>query len=157
MPSKQKQKYHLSLCGEYLVAGELQRRGINASVTYGNAKSADVVAFSESRNRVITVEVKTTGQPKWVIGNHVPESSQQPWVFVFAPPDHSQSPEYYVVSQQELHEIFKNNDDGYNEKYRDKHGKEFSGKGVISVKKPLLLVHKGQWEKIIRAVNELEA
>ena len=46
--SKQAQKYHLSLAGEFYVAAELQRRGISAAVTYGNAKNADVVAFSMS-------------------------------------------------------------------------------------------------------------
>jgi len=37
--SKQAQKYHLSLAGEFYVAAELQRRGISAAVTYGNAKT----------------------------------------------------------------------------------------------------------------------
>jgi hypothetical protein len=43
--SKQAQKYHLSLAGEFFVAAELQRRGVAAAVTYDNAKNADVVAF----------------------------------------------------------------------------------------------------------------
>ena len=42
----QQRKYNLSLAGDFFVAAELQRRGVMASVTYGNAKKADVVAFS---------------------------------------------------------------------------------------------------------------
>ena len=42
--SKQSTKHKLGLSGEFLVAGELLRRGITAAVTYGNAKKADVIA-----------------------------------------------------------------------------------------------------------------
>jgi hypothetical protein len=61
MPTNQPEKYHLAMAGEYFVAAQLQRLGVSASVTYGNAKRADVVAFSESSDRVVEVEVKTTG------------------------------------------------------------------------------------------------
>ena len=60
--NKQAAKYHLSLAGEYYVAAELQRRGIHASVTYGNAKQTDVVAFCEASTRAVVIEVKATGQ-----------------------------------------------------------------------------------------------
>lgn len=36
----QSRKHTLGLSGEFLVAGELLRRGLHASVTYGNAKKA---------------------------------------------------------------------------------------------------------------------
>ena len=39
--SDQARKHVLGLAGEFLVAGEILRRGITA-VTYGNAKKADV-------------------------------------------------------------------------------------------------------------------
>ena len=64
--STQSEKHRLGLTGEYLVAGELLRRGIDAAITYGNAKKADVVAFSEER--LLRIEVKTTSQIKWVLG-----------------------------------------------------------------------------------------
>jgi hypothetical protein len=64
--STQLQKYHLSLAGEFFVAAELQRRGISAAVTYGYAKSADVVAFSMSGEKAVVIEVKSTSQLKWV-------------------------------------------------------------------------------------------
>lgn len=43
--SKQAVKYHLAMAGEYFVAAQLHRLGVSAAVTFGNAKTADVVAF----------------------------------------------------------------------------------------------------------------
>lgn len=60
--NKQAQKYHSSLAGEFFVAAELQRQGIAAAVTYGNAKNADVVAFSISGDKAVVIEVKSTSQ-----------------------------------------------------------------------------------------------
>lgn len=75
--SKQTDKYHLGMAGEYFVAAELHRCGIAAAVTHGNAKKADVVAVSPDRDRSLVLEVKTTAQPKWVLGQRVPEPSDQ--------------------------------------------------------------------------------
>ena len=60
MPKDHTEKYHLAMAGEYFVAAQLQRLGLMASITYGNAKRADVIAFSESSDRVVVVEVRTT-------------------------------------------------------------------------------------------------
>ena len=60
MPKDHTEKYHLAMAGEYFVAAQLQRLGLMASITYGNAKRADVIVFSESSDRVVVVEVKTT-------------------------------------------------------------------------------------------------
>ena len=72
--SRQAEKYHLSLAGEFYVAAELQRRGISAAVTYSNAKKADVVAFS-SGSYAVAIEVKSTPGPDWVVGGSVPQPS----------------------------------------------------------------------------------
>ena len=46
-------KSHLSLAGEYRVASELLKRGLNATVTFGHAKSVDVVAYGSNRKAVV--------------------------------------------------------------------------------------------------------
>ena len=43
----QDKKYKIGVSGEFLVAGELLRRDLQAAVTYGNAKRADVFVFNE--------------------------------------------------------------------------------------------------------------
>ena len=60
-------KYYLSLAGEYRVASELLKRNLNATVTFGNAKSTDVIAYGSNRKARI-IEVKTSQQKNFVTG-----------------------------------------------------------------------------------------
>jgi len=150
--SKQSRKYAIGLAGEFLVAGELLRRGVPAAVTYGNAKSADVVAYCGSR--ATSLEVKTTSEAKWVLGGSLPEESDALWVLVFLPPDERQSPEYFVLTSAELRGLVLPRHEAYNQRYREKQGNEYSAKGVVSVlRKELGKQHLGAWEKVIRAVG----
>lgn len=151
--SEQKNKYHLSLAGEFLVAGELQRRHVSAAVTYGNAKAADVVAFSPSGDRAIVIEVKTTSQAKWIVGGAVPPKSNQPWVFVNLPIDETQSPEFYIMPQSELNRILTPGDTAYRVQYKAKHGNEFVGKAVVGLSRELALPFKGAWGNILSAIG----
>ena len=80
-------KYHLSLAGEYRVASELLKRGLNATVTFGNAKSADVIAYGENR-RAAVIEVKTSQQKNFVTGFYNKYKS----------PDHDH-PDFWVMLQ----------------------------------------------------------
>jgi hypothetical protein len=60
----QAEKDSVHLAGEYYVAAELHRRGIHATITYGNAKAADILAFSLEGNRLARVEVKSSRSDK---------------------------------------------------------------------------------------------
>ncbi|HXJ91386.1 MAG TPA: hypothetical protein VMT20_00715 [Terriglobia bacterium] len=53
-------KYLLSLAGEYRVCSELNKRGVFATVTYGNRKDVCVYAISDAKHRALKVEVKTS-------------------------------------------------------------------------------------------------
>ena len=44
------------LAGEFLVAGELSRRGYPVSLTFGNAKAVDI--YADTKNKPITVDAK---------------------------------------------------------------------------------------------------
>ena len=46
------------LAGELFVAAELLKRGLQTSVTFGNAKSIDLLAFNPEIERSFTVQVK---------------------------------------------------------------------------------------------------
>jgi hypothetical protein len=150
---KQAAKYHLSLAGEYYVAAELQRRGIHASVTYGNAKQTDVVAFSDESTRAVVIEVKSTGQPDWIVGNKTPEPSVKPWVFVHIPLDANASPEFYVLTQSQIHELLAPSDAEYYRRYRERHGRESTGIGVVTLSRKQAAPFKGCWQTIIDAVK----
>ena len=148
--SRQEQKYHLSLAGEFFVAAELQRRGVSAAVTYGNAKNADVVAFSVSGEKAVVIEVKSTSQSQWVVGGFTPVASQKPWVFVYLPIDQSEAASYYVVLQSELHDILAPLDVEYNRRFKERHGVEYGDRrGVVNFTRTQAEPFKNCWERII--------
>ncbi len=103
--SEQERKYILGLSGEFLVAGELLQRNVKAAVTYGNAKKADVVAVSG--RSACPIEVKTTQQSKWNVGNTIPEANQSIWVLVYLPPDEMKPVEFFILTGRELNVILK--------------------------------------------------
>lgn len=59
------EKYYLNLAGEYRVCAELLKRGIFATVTYGNMKGADIFAIGPNR-RAAVVEVKASNTSRFV-------------------------------------------------------------------------------------------
>lgn len=148
--SRQSQKYHLSLAGEFYVAAELQRRGVSAAVTYGNAKSADVVAFSMSGEKAVVVEVKSTAQAKWVVGGKIPAPSSKPWVFVHVPEDTQLPPSFFVLLQSELHEILAPLGDEYRRRFKEKHGVEYGERvGVENLTMKQAEPFRDGWSKIL--------
>ncbi len=132
--ASQSEKYHLSMAGEFFVAAQLQRLQVAASVTYGNAKSADVVAFGGISDRAVVIEVKTTGQPEWVVGGRVPPPAEKPWVFVYLPTKSEEAPRFFILTQSQLYEILTPIDAEYARKYKEKHGVEYGDKpGVVNI------------------------
>ena len=149
MPS-QAQKYSLAMAGEFFVAAQLQRLGVAASVTYGNAKRADVVAISKSSSLAVVIEVKTSSSGSWPIGNRVPLPSQQLWVFVHIPINTLEAPEYYIVEQSKLHAIFSPIEEAYLARYKEKHGTDYGDKpGVAKATRAGLATHKDNWNLIL--------
>ena len=146
----QSDKYHLAMAGEYFVAAQLQRRGVSASITYGNAKSADVIAFTSTSDRVVVIEVKTTSRLQWVVGGRVPEESKKPWVFVHLPENKTEEAKYFILSQCQLHKIIAPIEAEYFRKYKEKHGIEYGEKaGVVNISRKLLAEYEDEWETII--------
>ncbi len=89
------------LAGEFLVAGELARRGYPVSITMGNAKSVDIYAGTR-----IMVDAKA-GRTKsnWPVKKH----SIQPnvfYVFVYLGTEkeikNDKPPEYFIVTGKEI-------------------------------------------------------
>lgn len=154
MPT-QKEKYHLSIAGEFYVAAQLQRYEVHAVVTYGNAKKADVVVFSSESKRYLEIEVKSTGENKWVIGGRVPEKSEKPWVLVFFPEETLDPPEFYILTQAEMNGILTLEQNDYFEKYKMKHGEDYGDRpGVTSIKKKDIVQFKNKWDTIFNQLKE---
>ncbi|MBN1361109.1 MAG: hypothetical protein JW993_10970 [Sedimentisphaerales bacterium] len=117
-------KYHLSLSGEYRVASELLKRGLNATVTFGHAKSADVVAYGPNR-RAAVIEVKTSQQKNFVTSFYnkfeTPDDEHPDfWVFVQVNGDLERgfAERFFILSHEELSVIQARR----NRAYRLRHG-----------------------------------
>lgn len=144
--SSQAEKYHLGMSGEYFVAAQLHRRGVSASVTFGNAKNADVIVFREGSDRVVVVEVKTTRQPMWTFNGRITANSEKPWVFVHLPETNEEPPRYFVLTQTNLHAILAPLDEEWCIKYEKKHGVEFAEKiWMVNVNLEWLLGLENKW------------
>jgi hypothetical protein len=164
-------KYHLSLAGEYRVASELLKRGLNATVTFGNAKSADVVAYGSNR-RAIVVEVKTSQQGNFVTQfyNKYKTPTQQPhpdfWILVQVKVDAKGTfaERFFVLCHEELALIQAERNREYwvrCGKIRDDQEVTWEqcydltneGHGVDNVLLANVEQHEDQWGKIVDACN----
>lgn len=59
LPKKRADSQVTGLAGELFVAAELLKRGIQTSVTFGNAKAIDLLAYYPNTGRTFTVQVKS--------------------------------------------------------------------------------------------------
>ncbi len=162
-------KYYLSLAGEYRVASELLKRNLNATVTFGNAKSADVVVYGSNRKARI-IEVKTSQQKNFVTSfyNKYKNAEQEHpdfWVLlqVKVDADYNFSERFFILSHTELAKIQAKR----NRAYRLKHGDitenqkltweqhyQLSQKGVDNVLLTDVEKHENKWDKIVKACNK---
>ena len=119
--SGQAEKDSVHLAGEYYVAAELHRRGIHATITYGNAKAADILAFSLDGDRFARVEVKSSRPDKggllvWT-GNldSFPMRENQFWVLCMVPLKGNQeaSPRFWVLGTVEMYEAIQKKIEAY--------------------------------------------
>ncbi|WP_065944433.1 hypothetical protein [Pseudomonas sp. 25 R 14] len=112
-------KQFVQMSGEFGVTSELYRHHIQASITYGNAKSADVVVFSPTGNRAARVEVKSASIQTWIVGKQALQAASHiVWVFVYLPEpadtispaqaaeNAAAAPRYYILSSNQVKDIY---------------------------------------------------
>ena len=98
------QKNTTHLAGEFLVAGELSRRGYPVSITMGNAKSVDI--YAETTAGVIRVDAKAgRSKSNWPIAKENINEDQY-YIFVYLQTEKkigkNAPPEYFVVTGKEI-------------------------------------------------------
>jgi hypothetical protein len=84
------------LAGEFFVAAELLKRGLQTSVTFGNAKAIDLFAFNGETGRTFTVQVKALRKKNFFLISHAGVNPQHVYVFVLLN-EPGQAVEYFVV------------------------------------------------------------
>ena len=99
-----KEKNTTHLAGEFLVAGELARRGYPVSITMGNAKSVDI--YAETQEGMKKIDAKA-GRAKgnWPVNEHSLQLDVF-YIFVHLGTDNqiknNDPPEYFIVTGNEI-------------------------------------------------------
>ncbi len=148
--------YLLNLAGEYRVCSELNKRGIFATVTYGNRKGVDVYAISDRQERALKIEVKTSQRSNFVTSitqKHLANNPNAPdfWVLFQVKPGEGATfdEHFFILTHGEICKVQKGRNNKYAKKYLAKYGKkcDFS-KGVDNVKVADVERFRDQWDKI---------
>jgi len=149
-------KYHLNLAGEYRVCAELLKRGIFATVTFGNMKGVDIVAVGPNRRAAI-VEVKTSQSPRFVTSfyqKYETPDKEHPtfWVlYMIAPRDAAFDERFFVLTHDEMAQAQgERNCPGENLSYEENARRYPRGKGVDNVLLKNVESYEDDWEKIVR-------
>jgi hypothetical protein len=151
------ESYLLNLAGEYRVCSELNKRGIFATITYGNRKGVDVYAISERQEHVLKIEVKTSQQPRFVTSITQKGLADDPtapdfWVlFQLTPgPDGNFTERFFVLTHDEICRAQAERNQVYAKTYQARHGTAPDlTSGVDNVTVADVQQHEGQWSKII--------
>ena len=89
----------VGVVGEYLVAGELSRRGWIASLTLRNTRGVDILITDEALNRSLGLQVKTThgSKPKWMLSKKAERISDPSVFYAFVMLMGGGAPHYHLV------------------------------------------------------------
>ena len=92
--------------GEYYVAAELSRRGLDAAILLRNNENYDILAIS-SQNKQFCIQVKTTWNTKrWKLNSKIETtfSNNHFYVFVVLYEDDTKKPDFMIIHSKEIAE-----------------------------------------------------
>jgi len=149
--------YLLNLAGEYRVCSELCKRGVLATVTYGNRKGVDVYAISDRQERALKIEVKTSQRGRFVTGITQKGLAEDPtapdfWVLfeLAAANDGTFTERFFVLTHSEICRIQKAKNKKHNDRYESKHGRRYDfSLGVDNVTINDVERHENHWSKVL--------
>jgi len=148
MKQSQEEKYCLNMAGEFSVCAELQKRKIDATVTYGNKKAVDIIIIGKNK-QAWSVEVKTTTSNKFVTGffqkYYQADIEPRPnfWVLVKIE-DKTKNADFYVLTHKEMGEV---------QKGRNKMKEWHKVIGVDNVLTEHIEEYKNKWETILNEIK----
>ncbi len=89
------------MAGEYLVAGELARRGYPVAITPGKAKAVDIVTYEGPEIRVNAKAIR--GKGNWPLKREsVRDDLWYVFVFLRTPTMYHKPPEYFIALGKEV-------------------------------------------------------
>lgn len=89
------------MAGEFLTVGKLFKRGYQASITFGNAKSIDVLVYNPKSDKSFKVQVKTLRKKNCFLIKKENLNPDHIYIFIILH-DFDQPEEYFVVSGNEI-------------------------------------------------------
>ena len=147
-------KIRTGLAGEYLVAGIMNLKGWDASLTLKNYPGVDVFGKNPQTGEHTSIQVKSCWNNNfWVGVRHsersiIKEKIQGPYVFVhFEIIDGKESASFFILTRNEVIELVNKSDDAY---YYGPHRKPIKEDYPIalSLKKDNLFKYKDHWESL---------
>ncbi len=152
--------------GEYLVVGELLKRGVIAAPAPRNSPGFDVLVTNGVNSLNVRVKTKTEASKSWVWmckkdGSIFRDlSDRADYTVLVDLRDKDTSPDYYVVQTAELNRRLKDIDDYYKKKLAEQ-GKKYNADNRMRRiglefphHKDWLYAAKGDWDVVL---NDLEA
>jgi hypothetical protein len=148
------EKYLLNLAGEYRVCAELLKRGVFATITYGNQKGADIYAIGPNLKAAV-IEVKASNSSRFVTSfyqKYKDEIAPHPtfWVlYSLQQSDGDFIEKFFVLTHDEMGRVQADRVSGsaalsYTERVAALAG------GVDNVLIEHVKAHESAWEKIVR-------
>lgn len=154
--------YLLALAGEYRVCSELNKRGIFATVTYGNRKDVDVYAIGELNGKALKIEVKTSQKGQFVTritqkkklngGAGTPDF----WVLFHLQQvgGGTYSERFFILSHAEICEAQALRNKVYGDGYQARHGRQYDfSTGVDNVRVVDVKKYEDAWSKITNQLS----
>ena len=105
-------KLHSTLfgvAGEYLVAGELSRRGYLAAITLRNAKGVDIIATNSTASRSVAIQCKTRYSKGrcWVLGEKAETYYAANLFYVFVSLNFGEPADFHIVPSKTVADTIK--------------------------------------------------
>ena len=155
-------KYHLNLAGEYRVCSEILKRGIFATVTYGNKKGADIVAVDLNR-RAALVEVKASNSLRFVTSFYqkyktpidaiTPLDARPTFWVLYSVVGSEQTERFFILTHAEMAEAQAcRNAPGECLTYAER--VQRWSRGVDNVNLSSVVAHENCWGKIVSYCND---
>ncbi len=145
----QTRRYQTQWSSQFLVAGELTRRGYLVSLTFGNANFTDLMVETP-KNQHFSVDVKGQSTKNfWIIKSPEGDRNDRFFILVYVPRDLTKSPQYFILSSTDMKEELKQNREKVRQaedKRREPYSPKFPPDG-LAWDQPLK--YEGLWDKLL--------
>lgn len=97
------------VAGEYLVAGELSRRGYIASITLRNSKGVDILVTNEKATKTAAIQVKSrySKGTAWVLNEKAERYHAPNLFYAFVSLNYGEAADFYIVPSHVVAETIK--------------------------------------------------